>query len=124
MKAEFIFQPVHNITMSVCFRETVMAGEKVPTKRIMLLCAEVFGVLPEELSSKLRARNVAYARFCAWDLLRRHTKLSYTQIGRRFGNRHHTTVMSGVLKSGGLLADPDETWYTEVFERVQARLLV
>lgn len=124
MKAEFTFEPVHSVTMSVSFHNTAMAGQKVPAKRIIRLCAEEFGFHVDQLSSSRQHRQLAYARFAAWDLLRRHTGLSYPEIGRRFGDRDHTTVMHGVRKSGQLLADPDETLYTEAFERVQERLLV
>lgn len=124
MKAEFVFQPVHNITMSVNFHNTAMSGQRVPAARIIRLCAEVFEIHPDEMSSRCRRRDIAYARFAAWDLLRRHTRLSYPAIGQKFGGRDHTTVMGGARKSGELLADPDETWYTGAFERVQERLLV
>lgn len=124
MRAEFVFQPAHNITLSVCFRRTAVTGQRVPAKRIIRLCAEEFDVHPDEMVGARRHRNIAYARFAAWDLLRRHTKLSYPSIGQKFGNRDHSTVMGGVDRSADLLADPDETWYTEAFRRVQKRLLV
>lgn len=124
MKAEFTFEPVHNIQMSVSFHNIPLGGQRVPAKRIIGLCAKEFGVHIDELSGHRRPRNLTRARFAAWDLLRRHTGLSYPQIGQRFGGRDHTTVLHGVRKSGQLLADPDETDYTGSFERVQDRLLV
>ncbi len=124
MKAEFTFEPVHNIRMVVSFHNTPLAGQRIQAKRITRLCAEEFGFHVDDLSSHRKLRWLCYARFAAWDLMRRHTARSLPAIGRRFGNRDHTTVMHGVRKSGYLLADPDETRYTEAFERVRERLLV
>lgn len=127
MRAEFIFEPVHNVMMVVNFHNTPLAGQRVPAKRIIRLCAEEFHIPINQLCEKREKRSphwLCHARFAAWDLLRRHTALSYYSIGQRFGGRDHSSVLVGVRRSGQLLADPDETRYTEAFERVRERLLV
>lgn len=124
MRAEFSVQPAHKVNLSVNFHNTALCGQRVPAKRIIGLCAEEFGFHPDQLASARRTRWLCYARFAAWDLLRRHTRLSLPQMGQRFGNRDHTTVIHGLKSSKILLSDPDETRYTEAFERVRERLLI
>lgn len=57
-----------------------------------------FGVLPIEVESSRRQGAVVYPRQIAFYLARIHTPYSYPQIGRRFGDRDHTTIMHGVRK--------------------------
>jgi len=50
----------------------------------------------EFLKSKSREKNLTHARHEAYYLLRKHTNLSYPQIGRKF-DKDHTTILSGYL---------------------------
>lgn len=43
--------------------------------------------------------EAAMARQAAYALLRSERKLSLTQIGRQLGNRHHSTVLTGIAKA-------------------------
>jgi chromosomal replication initiator protein len=47
-----------------------------------------------ELLSKDRHKSVAFARQVAMYLCRQRLKCSFPELGRAFGNRDHTTVMS------------------------------
>lgn len=51
-----------------------------------------YGISLDVLRSKLRTKPVAHARQVAMFICREHTKASLNQIGRKFGNRDHTTV--------------------------------
>lgn len=59
--------------------------------------AEAFGVSVGDILGADRTREVANPRQCAFFLARKHTKLSYPQIGRGYG-RDHTTVLHGVKR--------------------------
>ena len=48
--------------------------------------------------SARRARQIARPRLIAMFLAKNLTSLSYPEIGRRFGNRDHTTIMHAVRK--------------------------
>ena len=48
--------------------------------------------------SARRARQIARPRQIAMFLAKNLTSLSYPEIGRRFGNRDHTTIMHAVRK--------------------------
>lgn len=57
-----------------------------------------FGVLPIEVESSRRQGALVYPRQIAFYLARTYTPYSYPQIGRRFGDRDHTTIMHGVRR--------------------------
>ena len=56
------------------------------------------------MSSARRARAVARPRQVAMYLAKQLTSRSLPEIGRKFGNRDHTTVMHAVQRVGELMA--------------------
>lgn len=63
---------------------------------LIYLSAERFNVRASAILGPERHAGVVQARHTAMYLARRLTNRSLPEIGRRFGNRHHTTVMSAV----------------------------
>ncbi len=61
-----------------------------------------------ELLSKDRHKSVAFARHVAMYLCKQRLKCSFPELGRAFGNRDHTTVMSAVRKVDALRATDSE----------------
>src|SRR5690606_22041084 len=57
-----------------------------------------FRLTNAELLSKDRHKSVAFARQVAMYLCRQRLKCSFPELGRAFGNRDHTTVMSAVRR--------------------------
>jgi chromosomal replication initiator protein len=55
-----------------------------------------------ELLSKDRHKSVAFARQVAMYLCRQRLKCSFPELGRAFGNRDHTTVMSACRRVDSL----------------------
>lgn len=55
---------------------------------------DLFRLIPEELRSSSRARNVAQPRMLAMFLARKLTQAAYSEIGEFFGGRNHSTVIS------------------------------
>ncbi len=77
-----------------------------------------FRVTSAELLSKDRHRSVAFARQVAMYLCRQRLKSSFPELGRAFGNRDHTTVMSAVRKVESLRkTDPQVDAHLEAIER-------
>jgi len=71
-----------------------------------------------DLLSKDRHKSVAFARHVAMYLCRERLKCSLPELGRAFGNRDHTTVMSAVRKVKALRgADPEVRAHLEALER-------
>jgi chromosomal replication initiator protein len=63
-----------------------------------------YDVKPVDLKSKSRQRQITLARQVAMYLARKHLGASLPEIGRAFGGRDHTTVLSSVRKITALLA--------------------
>ncbi len=72
------------------------ADRKVTVDEIQQRVAAHYNIKLAEMSSPRRARSVA--RPVAMYLAKQLTTLSLPQIGKRFGNRDHTTVMHAVRK--------------------------
>jgi putative salt-induced outer membrane protein YdiY len=69
---------------------------RVTIEEIQRKVAEHYNIRLTDMSSARRARNVARPRQVAMYLAKQLTSRSLPEIGRRFGNRDHTTVMHAV----------------------------
>lgn len=119
MRAEFIFEPVHNVNLKVSFGDAIpMAVKRLRSRRIIKVCADEFGVSPEDMLGPRRQRRITWARFAAWELMYQPHRTSFPEIGRKF-DRDHSTILSGVLRSKELR---DNVVYMEMFERCQMRM--
>lgn len=77
-----------------------------------------FRVTNADLLSKDRHKSVAFARQVAMYLCRQRLKSSFPELGRAFGNRDHTTVMSAVRRVETLRKrDPQVNAHLEAIER-------
>ena len=69
---------------------------RVTIDEIKKKVAEHYGLKVADLESPNRSRSIVRPRQIAMYLARQLTPRSYPEIGRRFGNRDHTTVMHAV----------------------------
>jgi chromosomal replication initiator protein len=77
-----------------------------------------FRLTNSELLSKDRHKSVAFARQVAMYLCRQRIRSSFPELGRAFGNRDHTTVMSAVRRVEALRQrDPQVNAHLEAIER-------
>ena len=60
--------------------------------------AEQFGLRLVEIKAKNNSRSIVYPRQIAMYLAKHLTEASLPEIGRQFGNKHHTTVMHSIGK--------------------------
>jgi len=72
--------------------------KKLTIDEIQRKVADYYGLRLSDLLSERRAREVARPRQIAMYLAKKMTPRSLPEIGRRFGNRDHTTVMHAVKK--------------------------
>ena len=72
----------------------------------------------EVLKSDGRARALAYPRMLAMYLARKHTGAAYSEIGRYFGGRNHSTVISAEKKVLGWLSAEDQNALLPGFETI------
>lgn len=87
------------------FAATEAAPPPIPTRdgdpfKVLRVVAHAYAIAVDDITGKDKHKNTAEARLVAYWLLRTHTKLSFPEIGRMLGNKHHTSVMSGVRKCG------------------------
>jgi chromosomal replication initiator protein len=82
------------------------------TDRILDLTSETFGFSVDELLSHDRRPALAFARQVAMYLMREHTGETLPAIGRRFGNRNHTTVMHACKRTAARMATDPEAFDT------------
>ncbi len=78
--------------------------KKVTIEEIQRRVADYYHVKMTDLLSARRAREIARPRQVAMYLAKRLTPRSLPEIGRRFGNRDHTTVMHAVKRIDELRA--------------------
>ncbi len=77
-----------------------------------------FHLRTSDLTSKDRHKTVAFARHVAMYLCKNRLKCSFPELGRAFGGRDHTTVMSAVRKIGNQREDdPTVRAHLEAIER-------
>ena len=65
---------------------------------------DLFRLQAEDLKSGNRSRALSQPRMLAMFLARKHTRAAYSEIGRYFGGRNHSTVMSAEKKIEGWLS--------------------
>jgi chromosomal replication initiator protein len=69
-------------------------AKAVRLEEIATVVCDEFGLSVEDLQSDCRAKGVSHPRMLAMFLARRHTRAPLSEIGRYFGRRSHTTVLS------------------------------
>jgi chromosomal replication initiator protein len=77
--------------------------KRVTIEEIQKRVAEHWNIRLTDMSSARRARAVARPRQVAMYLAKQLTSRSLPEIGRRFGNRDHTTVMHAVSRVSELI---------------------
>lgn len=66
---------------------------------------DLFRLIPDELRSASRSRNVSQPRMLAMFLARKLTQAAYSEIGDFFGGRNHSTVISAERQVQSWMAD-------------------
>ena len=78
--------------------------KRISIEEIQKKVAEHYNIRLTDMASPRRARAVARPRQVAMYLAKQLTQRSLPEIGRRFGNRDHTTVMHAVSRIAELMA--------------------
>lgn len=94
----------------------------VSIERIQSEVATRYRLSVDELKAKNNSRSVAVPRQVAMYLCKRLTNHSFPEIGRAFGNKHHTTVMHSVEKIDALTR-VDRDFHKSVSEIVDSLCL-
>lgn len=101
----------------------------VQLAEIELVVAETFGLSAESLQSGDKCQAVSQPRMLAMWLARKYTRAALSEIGRHFGRRSHTTVISATKKIDSLMSQgatvvlADRRWkLADAVRRVEQRL--
>jgi chromosomal replication initiator protein len=82
-------------------------AQQISVESIQKVVAQYFQVRVLDLKSARRVKTLVRPRQVAMYLCRKHAGASYPDLGARFGDKDHTTVMSACRKvEGQLKADP------------------
>jgi len=95
---------------------------RILVRRVIKATAEHFGTTPDDLLSARRTRPLIRRQQVAMYVARKMTGRSLFFIGRKIGDRHHTTVLHGVRAVRGLLDAGDAEMVAAVgaiMERLQ-----
>lgn len=73
-------------------------AEHITVEHILKAVASYYNLKVSDIKSPRRHKSLAGPRAVAMYLARSHTKESYPDLGRAFGGKHHTTIISAVEK--------------------------
>lgn len=95
-------KPVDMVTLGLVFQQDESTVESMAS-RIIDMVADEFDLTTTVLCSNSRKQTVVLARGIAVWLQRKMLGLSYHSIGKRMGNRDHTTVLHAFQKYDALI---------------------
>lgn len=87
--------------INVSFAQSVLhdlfedAQKEVTPDMIIKIVSEHFGITVSELISKKKGQDIVYPRHLCMYLCRNLTDVAFSVIGKKLGNRDHTTIMYG-----------------------------
>ncbi|QDH14513.1 chromosomal replication initiator protein DnaA [Oecophyllibacter saccharovorans] len=118
--ADLVGRPVTLESTQDVLKDMLKAHERrVTIDEIQRKVAEHWNIRLTDMSSARRARAVARPRQVAMYLAKHLTSRSLPEIGRRFGNRDHTTVMHAVARVTELMEqDPAFAESVELLKRM------
>jgi chromosomal replication initiator protein len=100
-------------------RDTIRhTAQSVGLREVERAVCQLFQIDAEAIRSESRARALAYPRMVAMYLARKHTGAAYSEIGRYFGDRNHSTVISAEKKVLGWLSDEERSALLPGFESI------
>ncbi len=89
----------------------IQSGKLLTVSTIEQSVATFFGLTPPDLHTSRKSRTIALARNIAMYLARKHTSLSFPEIGRMMGNKNHTTVLFASRRIAKILQeDAEVSW--------------
>jgi len=105
-------------TRSELSATSTVKPQMMSVEDVQRLVCHHFHIRSSDLTSKDRHKTVAFARHVAMYLCKQRLKCSFPELGRAFGGRDHTTVMSAVRKIEAQRdTDPQVRAHLEALER-------
>lgn len=103
---QYMRTPITPDVAETVIRDLVQGLEprRIKIEDILRIISRHFGVTKSDLLSQRRHRSVVWPRQIGMYLAKQLTARSLPEIGRRFGNRDHTTVLHAIRKIEGEIA--------------------
>ncbi|MCH9808144.1 MAG: chromosomal replication initiator protein DnaA [Alphaproteobacteria bacterium] len=100
---QYVRAPITADVAETVIRDLVQGLEprRIKIEDILRVITRHFGVSKTDLLSQRRHRSVVWPRQIGMFLAKQMTARSLPEIGRRFGNRDHTTVLHAIRKIDG-----------------------
>lgn len=106
-----------DLTARVIARVVNLEKRELTIEDIMQTVSQRYGLKVKDLTSKSRKQNIVQARQLAIYLCHKYTDVSFSQIGRCFGGRDHSTVLySNEQVSRRITVDKDYRHEVEALE--------
>ncbi len=105
------FSSLSQRTIDLAYARETLEGsvtrprEHITAESVIKSVAHYYGLKISDIKSARRHKSVARPRAVAMYIARTHTNDSYPDLGRAFGGKHHTTVISAVDKITKRLED-------------------
>ena len=102
---QYVRAPITREVAETVIRDLVQGLEprRIKIEDILRIISRHYGVSKSDLLSQRRHRSVVWPRQIGMYLAKQMTARSLPEIGRRFGNRDHTTVLHAIRKIDGEL---------------------
>lgn len=102
---QYVRAPITAEVAETVIRDLVQGLEprRIKIEDILRIISRHFGVSKSDLLSQRRHRSIVWPRQIGMYLAKQMTARSLPEIGRRFGNRDHTTVLHAIRKIEGEL---------------------
>jgi len=120
----FAFASISHQTITLALAQQALQDHLTKTAPIVKLsdiesvAAIYFGLTPADLHTSRKTRTIALSRGIAMLLARKHTTMSYPEIGRLIGNKNHSTVILACAKMNRILEeDGTVRWNTPAGEK-------
>jgi chromosomal replication initiator protein len=93
--SEAMGKPINPAMAEEALREMIHNSSRmVRLGDIEKAVCEVFGLEPQSLQADDKSKSISHPRMLAMWLARKHTRAALSEIGRYFGRRSHSTVVS------------------------------
>jgi chromosomal replication initiator protein len=94
-----IHAPLYGNKMDISIVQSILENKlqiQMGPEHIQEITAKYFQISPSDLLSGKKERKISYPRQVAIFLTRKYTDMSLKEIGRAFGNKHHSSIIYSI----------------------------
>jgi len=91
--------PIYGNKMDISIVQSILENKlniQMGPEHIQEITAKYFHISPSDLLSRKKDRKISYPKQVAIFLTRKYTDMSLKEIGRAFGNKHHSSIIYSI----------------------------